>query len=511
MRLQAILIIAVFAIWFSSKNIYFIGDDFTLLTEQLVKPFSVFTISAQFIMPVFKAFLAFGGWIFGGSASGYHLLIVLFHIFNVLLFYRILLRFDVSPMASFVSALFWGTLPQYAESIYWITGSVHTFTLFFAFSSLMLFIEWHRLRKTWLLAASLFMAVLSFYTKETAVVLLFFIAAYLYNQKDTFKKAAKLLAPHLILFIVLIASNQIIRHSEGLSLKGYYTTSIADYLDYFCYYTLYNLFGFQVLPGLLISSVFLLFFIFILYSLRKTKFFVFIALYILSLLPFLIVGKAPQRYSYITSLWLIPPIVIAIKDYFLEQKNKILRFLVFPLVILFLLVSLLRLRIEYKDYLSFSEMHKTVVQKTEAFLRQNGLTKDAYYFFINEQSGWTPFLISKNTKGFKKLWAIRDKGVADLIYLDDLYNFCIRKNKEGDLYKMGTSVLKSDRKDALDAIKKDNYLLIRYDDNLGMIGAKFNEEGAKRIEAISELPDSFIPYIVRKLPDFKTNNKKLVK
>ena len=500
LRLQAVLIIAVFALWFSAKNIYFIGDDFTLLTEQLVKPFSIFTISAQFIMPVFKAFLAIGGWLFGGDASGYHLIIILFHVFNVLLFYRILLRFNVSPMASFISALLWGTLPQYAESMYWITGSVHTLTLFFVFSSLLLFIKWHQQKRIWLLIVSLLLSVFAYYTKETAVVLIFFLIAYLYIHKIAVRKAVFALAPYLVLFLVIIVSSQVIRHIEGLSMKGYYTTHITDYLNYFCYYTLYNLFGFQVLPGLLISALFLLFFIIVLYLLRKTKYFVFIALYMLSLIPFIIVGKAPQRYSYITSLWLIPPIIIAVKDYFLEQKNKLLRFLVFPLVILFLFVSIVRLRIEYKDYKNFGEMHKSVVQRTEAFIRQNGLADGVYYIFVNDQSGWTPFLISKNTRGFKKLWAIRDKGVADLIYMDDLFNFCIWTNTESDLSKAGTTVLKADRNDALNAIKNDKYYLIRYDDNIGLIGAKFNPEGMKRIERITELPRNFISYIVRKLP-----------
>jgi hypothetical protein len=492
--LQAVLILVAVILWFQIKNIYFIGDDFTLVTEQLVNPFSLFTISAQFIMPVFKAFLAIGGMLFGGSASGYHFLILLIHIFNILMFYRILLRFGNSSMAAFISALIWGTLPQYAESIFWITGSVHTITLFFVFSAFLLFLKWHDEKKPVFLISSLILSILAFYTKETAVVLLFIAGAYFYQKKRSFKKALSAIIPFLVLFAAMIAANQIIRHSMGIQLTGYYSTNIVDYLRYICYYTAYNLFGFQVFPGLHLSILIVLFLALILYSLRKTRYFVYIALYFLTLIPFVIVAKAPQRYSYITTLWLFPPIVLALKDYFFQPKNRILRYSVLPLIMLFLLVSIIRLRIEYLDYKNFGDMHRLVVKKTQAFIEQNGLADDTYYIFINDRTGWTPFLINKNMRGFKKLWALRDKGVADLIYLDDLLNFCIQTEKGGELYKNGMIVSQASRDKALGSIKKGNYYLIRYDYQSGMLGAKFNAEGLKRMEPAVELPRLFIPY-----------------
>jgi len=501
LRLQAILILAVVILWFPAKNIYFIGDDFTLLTEQLVNPFTIFTISAQFIMPVFKAFLAIGGMLFGGSASGYHFLILLIHICNVLMFYRILLRFSDSRMAAFISALIWGTLPQYAESLFWITGSVHTITAFFVFSAFLLFLKWRDEKKPVFLVSSLMLSVLAFYTKETAVVLIFIAGAYLYHEKCSFKKALSAITPHLALFIAMIAANQIIRHSMGIQLTGYYSSDIADYLRYICYYTAYNLFGFQVFPGLLMSALIVLSFVLGLYLLRRTRYFVYVALYLLTLIPFVVVAKAPQRYSYITALWLFPPIVLALKDFFLQQKNRILRYSVLPLVMLFMLVSIVRLRIEYLDYKNFGDMHRLVVKNTQTFIGQNGLAENTYYIFVNDRTGWTPFLINKNTRGFKKLWALRDKGVADLIYLDDLLNFCIQTEKNSRLYKNGTIVAQADRDKALGAIKKENYYLIFYDNQSGMLGAKFNAEGMKRMKPAVELPQIFIPYLVVKKSD----------
>jgi hypothetical protein len=505
LRLQAILILAIVILWFPAKNIYFIGDDFTLLTEQLVNPFSLFTISAQFIMPVFKAFLAIGGMLFGGSASGYHLLILLIHICNVLMFYRILLRFDDSRMAAFISALIWGTLPQYAESLFWITGSVHTITLFFVFSAFLLFLKWHDEKKPVFLVSSLILSVLAFYTKETAVVLLFIAGAYLYHEKRSFKKALSAIAPHLALFVAMIAANQIIRHSMGIQLTGYYSSNIADYLTYICYYTAYNLFGFQVFPGLPMSVLIVLSFVLGLYLLRKTRYFIYVALYLLTLIPFVVVAKAPQRYSYITTLWLFPPIVLALKDYFLQQKNRILRYAVLPLIILFLLVSIIRLRIEYLDYKNFGDMHRDVVKNTQTFIGQNGLADNTYYIFVNDRTGETPVLINKNMRGFKKLWALRDKGVADLIYFDDLINFCIQTEKGGGLYKNGTIVSQADRDKALSAIKKGNYFLISYNSQSGMLGAKFNAEGLKIMEPTVELPQPFIPYLIKKKPESPVN------
>lgn len=505
LRFQAILILTVVILWFPAKNIYFIGDDFTLLTEQLVNPFSLFTISAQFIMPVFKAFLAIGGILFGGSAPGYHFLILLIHIFNVLMFYRILLRFNDSRIAAFISALLWGTLPQYAESLFWITGSVHTITLFFVFSAFLLFLKWHDEKKPVFLVSSLILSVFAFYTKETAVVLLFIAGAYLYHEKRSFKKTLSTITPHLALFAAMIATNQIIRHSMGIQLTGYYSTNIADYLKNICYYTAYNLFGFQVFPDLLMSSMIVLSFVLGLYLLRKTRYFIYVALYLLSLIPFIVVAKMPQRYSYITTLWLFPPIVLALKSYFLQQKNRILRYSVLPLVILFMLVSIIRLRIEYLDYKNFGDMHRLVVKNTQAFIEQNGVADDTYYIFVNDRAVWTPFLINKNMRGFKKLWAIRDKGVADLIYFNDLFNFCIQTDKSGGLYKNGTIVSQADRDKALGAIKKGNYYLLRYDYQSGMLGAKFNDEGKKRMEHIVVLPEPFIPYLVKKKSDSPVN------
>lgn len=496
LRFQAILVIAIAALWYSAKNIYFIGDDFTLLTEQLVRPFSLFTISAKFIMPVFKAFLAIGGTLFGGSAAGYHFLILLFHILNALFLYRILLRLDSSILAAFVSALIWGILPQYAESMFWITGSVHTITLFFVFSAFLLFLKWRDDKKILYLVSSLLLSILAFYTKETAVILLFIIAAYLYREKLSFKKGLTVIAPHLVLFFVMIVANQVIRHSMGIELSGYYSTNLADYLRYICYFTVYNILGFQVFPGTLLSALIVLSFILILISLRKTRYFIYIALYLLTLIPFVAVAKAPQRYSYMTSMWLFPPIVLALKDFFLQQKNKLLRYAVLPLLILFLFVSFVRLRIEYLDYKNFGDMHKEVVENTQRFIQQNGLAENTFYLFANEHSGLTPLLINRNTRGFKKLWGIRDKGVADLIYFNDLTNFCVQTGESQALRNSRIIVKQADSNKAFAAIKNDNYLLIRYDYRSGMTGAKFNEEGMKRMAPAAELPNLFIPYYV---------------
>jgi hypothetical protein len=359
-------------------------------------------------------------------------------------------------------------------------------------------LKWRDEKKPVFLVSSLILSVLAFYTKETAVVLLFIAGAYLYHEKRSFKKVLSAITPHLALFIAMIAANQIIRHSMGIQLTGYYSSNIADYLRYICYYTAYNLFGFQVFPGLLMSVLIVLSLVFILYSLRKTRYFIYVALYLLTLIPFVIVAKAPQRYSYITALWLIAPIVLALKGYFIQQKNRILRYSVLPLVMLFLFVSIIRLRIEYLDYKNFGDMHRLVVKNTQTFIEQNSLADDTYYIFINDRTGWTPFLINKNMRGFKKLWALRDKGVADLIYLDDLLNFCIQTEKNSRLYKNRTLVSQTDRNKALSAIKKGNYYLIRYDYQSGMLGAKFNAEGMKRMEHTVILPELFIPYLVKK-------------
>jgi hypothetical protein len=444
-------------------------------------------------MPTFKLFLSIGTVLFGSSAYGFHIMILIFHAINVLLAFRIIDHLVNDKPTSFISSLLWGTLPQYAGSIFWVTGSVHTITLTFVFASFLLFIRHTEKKSKISLLISLLLLIFGFYCKETAIVFLFLALVYLYKKKIKHVEILKKIAPYLVLFGGMITANILIRSARDLKLTGYYTLDIVEHLRYLIYYTIYNIFGLQVLLSTAIVILVSLLIVAALYLIRKKAYFHLIVIYLLFSLPFIIVGKAPQRYSYMISLWLFPPLAKEIKDFYIKQKENFIKYAAIALGVMFILVSFIRQRIEYYDYRMFGEMHHIVVNQASELL-QKGIDPYSTYIFMNEQSGNMVYTVNAKMRGFKKLWGLRDRGVGDLIYLDDLFNFCIYGKNIHYLKTGGIVFRQVSGNEALKSIREGQYYLIRYTISNGLVLAKFNNEALMKVMGLKKLPVGLIPY-----------------
>ncbi len=508
LRLSAFLIAAAALFWYNAQSIYFIGDDFTLITEQMLSPFSLFTISAQFIMPTFKFFLAFLGEIFGYNPVVFHRAILIIHVLNTLMFFHIVKRFTGSQYISFFSALLWATLPQYAGSIYWITGSVHTVTLLFVLAAVLMFFRWEDTKKHVFLALSLLLLIIGFYCKETATVGLFFLFGYLLAKKRNLKQIVRTLAPYISLYAVMIILNFVIRSGADKSMSGYYTLNPLKIFQLVIYYTLYNIFGVQWIPSKVLTLLIIAVLATAVYLVRKSDLFPYVVMYFLTLLPFVVVGKTPQRYSYMTAMWLIPLLVLAVSKFYSMFRDSVIRFAAIALAIFFILVSVIRVRIEYMDYEYFSNLHRETVIHTADFLARDAEDVEVY-LYAPDNKRRTLLAVNRKIRGFKKLLAMRGRGVGELIYLDDLYNFIIRSGGDRfkEIRKQGIYFEQMDRAGAFKAVMNNSYTLISYSRKHGMNSWKFNPEGIRQIKEAKKIPGGLIPYKLCK-KELKTESNK---
>ncbi|MBN2134193.1 MAG: glycosyltransferase family 39 protein, partial [Acidobacteria bacterium] len=219
--LPASLLGLTFLSWVGIYNLSFISDDFPLLAEQFIKPFTLFTPTAYFIAPVFKLFLSIGTILFGTAAIGYYAIIVIIHLSNVFLFFKLLQKFGFDEKVALVSALAWGTLAQYAEALFWISGSVHVFTLFFVLFSAYTAIRWEESNKIYFLVISILLLVSGFLCRESAVLFLFIWAMYVVIRKYKIKEIILKFLPFIVIIGMLIIVMQLLRSFAGLEPQKY--------------------------------------------------------------------------------------------------------------------------------------------------------------------------------------------------------------------------------------------------------------------------------------------------
>ena len=162
--------------------------------------------STPYYRPIFVIYLMIMWKLFGASAFGWHLFNIGLHLTVVYLVFIILERITKDIRVSGIASMLFAVHPMRSESVAWISGLTDPLLAIFVLSSFYFYLRFREERLTKLLLASLGLFLLGAFTKEPAVALPIFIAAYevfVVNQdKSLFERIKSALAypaPYLFL------------------------------------------------------------------------------------------------------------------------------------------------------------------------------------------------------------------------------------------------------------------------------------------------------------------------
>jgi hypothetical protein len=371
---------------FSSRTIYFTGDDFTWLRwaaeakgkEDIIKYFT--EASGFFYRPLAKL-MYFGMYnIFWLEPEGYHILSFVIHAINTFLVYLLARKFIKSKLISYFMAILFSILAVHSESLFWIPASFELIGLLFGLMSILFFIN----NLKFVGYISFFLAVLG---HESMVIVPLIFVAYDYIIQKRF-----LIKPYAISLGIIIFYAFIRVQTHAHWLHGDYSYNITSLPVNFIGNALAYGFGIILGPSVLtffenarnilkdqkiIISIFVgvMTFLSVLLVRKfvksiKGEFAFFASSFIISLLPFLGLGNTSERYAYFGSVWAILILSFLFKTIYEDTKS---RKLVLVLgVITFLLLSIFQIH-ELKK--SESDWHKAgkITYTTLASLRNNFL------------------------------------------------------------------------------------------------------------------------------------------
>lgn len=204
----ALLFIAVFLLFSRILSNNFVYDDLTLVVSNrniigdVINPVYYFThgdalrpydpANLDIYRPLSVWFLALEHWIFGMDSSYFHLVNLLLHSANTVLFFIFLKKFFPGSILPFAGSLFFGLHPVTTETVAWVNQQTALWSWFFSFLTLLAGLSRTGevrlprevgLRKIFILFALSFAAVFS---KEQAVVLplIYLLCLIYFNLKN---------------------------------------------------------------------------------------------------------------------------------------------------------------------------------------------------------------------------------------------------------------------------------------------------------------------------------------
>jgi len=162
--------------------------------------------------PIFNIALIINHQLFGLEVFGWHLFSIAVHLAVVFLVYRLARQWNLSIEASMASALLFGVHPVHSESVAWVAALPDPLAALFILSSLLLYERYYRqARKTFVLAASIALALAAMLSKEVAAIFPFFLVAREILDKPredsigaVIVRAAKRAAPYFAMIVIYL-------------------------------------------------------------------------------------------------------------------------------------------------------------------------------------------------------------------------------------------------------------------------------------------------------------------
>jgi hypothetical protein len=134
----------------------------------------------NYYRPIFLVWLAINHTLFGLNPVGYHLTTVLAHLAVTLLVFHLARRLTGDPATAAIASILFGLHPAHIEGVAWISGVSEPLLAVFLIGSFLCYLRYRDAsngRRSWLIA-SLVLAALAAFEKETGVILPALIFAY---------------------------------------------------------------------------------------------------------------------------------------------------------------------------------------------------------------------------------------------------------------------------------------------------------------------------------------------
>ena len=171
--------------------------------------------STPYYRPIFTIYLMTGWFFFGTSAASWHLINVLMHVLVVYFVFLILTRVTGDARLSGIASLLFALHPLRVESVAWISGVTDLVLALLILPSLYLYIRYREEGNRNYLAGSVFLFLFAAFSKEPAVALPVFIAAYelfIINQERKFSLRLRAALVYSSLFLMMTLSYFVMRY-----------------------------------------------------------------------------------------------------------------------------------------------------------------------------------------------------------------------------------------------------------------------------------------------------------
>jgi len=164
----SLLFIIGFAFFYKSLDIFFVQDDFILISHfsknslwyDLKNVFSYPSVTHW--RPIHNLYFLISGNLFGRFYPGYHAFTLMIHIASSFMIFKVLRLLIKNTNTALLGAIIYAVHPSHFVSIFWISGSATTIGFLFLISSFYLYLK---NKKSW----ALVLFVLSFLASEAMV------------------------------------------------------------------------------------------------------------------------------------------------------------------------------------------------------------------------------------------------------------------------------------------------------------------------------------------------------
>ncbi|MFH1335831.1 MAG: hypothetical protein ABII96_04885 [Candidatus Zixiibacteriota bacterium] len=154
---------------FVSDDFYWISRGTNLSFKDLFHNFE--GASYNRFRPLHPFFFSVLYRFFGLSPLGYHLSSILIHVFNALLFYRLILYISLKKEIALLATVIFVTHFANEETVFWISSNCVLCSWFFSLLCILTFLEWLKRKSLWFYFLSLGTATIAFFFREDALVL----------------------------------------------------------------------------------------------------------------------------------------------------------------------------------------------------------------------------------------------------------------------------------------------------------------------------------------------------
>lgn len=348
------LVLFVPLLLFLTKDMYFIHDDYDTLNflqnyiDHSFLPFDARFPNSSQISLIYFHLLFYSYKFFGTSTLPMFLFTAVVHSINAFFLYRLLCFFfsEFRPLAFWASLLFLFYSGFHENFFYW-GNIVHHVTLFFILASFLSYLKYIQTLKISWSVFSLFAMVLAFLTRESGILIVFYIAADFFYSKR-WKAFSKLNYYYLSVSVIFLAYMGLVGsffHGSGekgssfdLIISMFFRENIPFvFLNGFFELSL-PVFGFLPfmfqLPfiGIILGILLWIF----LKTREKNKALFFLTCLFLSFLPFLPaiwdINRFPSRYQYYSEFWWFLFLFLGFQVFF--EKRAKWRYPIFSVLIL---------------------------------------------------------------------------------------------------------------------------------------------------------------------------------